>query len=183
MHWRVLATEFNKQKPFSLREVVARVCSVLRTHHYEDRRAALSCGDLVLDAGHPSGVGHFTPTQPSIWSIKSGDDGVKPGSLRNEITSIKHPKVLEALRAGRSYVWCVARPAGFDDRDAMIKEAVAVAVKLCIDPMLIVFRWQDAITSQINQHPNVIAVHLPEIATRIGNLLTLNEWGREQGLR
>ena len=36
-------------KPFSLREVVARVCSVLRTHHYEDRRAALSCDDLVLD--------------------------------------------------------------------------------------------------------------------------------------
>jgi two-component system phosphate regulon response regulator PhoB len=36
-------------KPFSLREVVARVCSVLRTHHYEERRAALSCDDLVLD--------------------------------------------------------------------------------------------------------------------------------------
>ena len=36
-------------KPFSLREAVARVCSVLRTHHYEERRAALSCDDLVLD--------------------------------------------------------------------------------------------------------------------------------------
>jgi two-component system phosphate regulon response regulator PhoB len=36
-------------KPFSLREVVARVGSVLRTHHYEERRAALSCDDLVLD--------------------------------------------------------------------------------------------------------------------------------------
>ncbi len=28
-------------KPFSLREVVARVCSVLRSHHYEERRPAL----------------------------------------------------------------------------------------------------------------------------------------------
>ena len=36
-------------KPFSLREVVARVCSVLRTHQYEDRRAALCCDNLVLD--------------------------------------------------------------------------------------------------------------------------------------
>lgn len=36
-------------KPFSLREVVARVCTVLRSHQYEDRRAALSCNDLVLD--------------------------------------------------------------------------------------------------------------------------------------
>ncbi len=36
-------------KPFSLREVVARVCSVLRTHQYEDKRSALCCDDLVLD--------------------------------------------------------------------------------------------------------------------------------------
>ena len=36
-------------KPFSVREVVARVCSVLRSHHYEDERSTLSCDDLVLD--------------------------------------------------------------------------------------------------------------------------------------
>jgi two-component system phosphate regulon response regulator PhoB len=36
-------------KPFSLREVVARVCTVLRSHPYEDRQAALACDDLVLD--------------------------------------------------------------------------------------------------------------------------------------
>ena len=36
-------------KPYSLREVVARVCSVLRCHQYERERAALSCDDLVLD--------------------------------------------------------------------------------------------------------------------------------------
>jgi two-component system, OmpR family, phosphate regulon response regulator PhoB len=36
-------------KPFSLREVVARVCSVLRTHPHEIQESALSCDDLVLD--------------------------------------------------------------------------------------------------------------------------------------
>jgi two-component system phosphate regulon response regulator PhoB len=36
-------------KPFSLREVVARVCTVLRAHRTEHERAALSCDDLVLD--------------------------------------------------------------------------------------------------------------------------------------
>ena len=36
-------------KPFSMREVVARVCSLLRTHHHEDQRSALSCDELVLD--------------------------------------------------------------------------------------------------------------------------------------
>jgi two-component system phosphate regulon response regulator PhoB len=32
-----------------VREVVARVCSVLRSHPYEGQRSALSCDDLVLD--------------------------------------------------------------------------------------------------------------------------------------
>jgi two-component system, OmpR family, phosphate regulon response regulator PhoB len=36
-------------KPFSLREVVARVCSVLRSHQHESGRSALSYDDLVLD--------------------------------------------------------------------------------------------------------------------------------------
>ena len=37
-------------KPFSLREVLARVAAVLRSHQYEEQHAALSCDDLVLDA-------------------------------------------------------------------------------------------------------------------------------------
>jgi two-component system, OmpR family, phosphate regulon response regulator PhoB len=37
-------------KPFSLREVVARVSAVLRYHQYEIPRPALCCGELVLDA-------------------------------------------------------------------------------------------------------------------------------------
>jgi two-component system, OmpR family, phosphate regulon response regulator PhoB len=36
-------------KPFSLRETVARVCTVLRAHPCEPRHSALNCGDLVLD--------------------------------------------------------------------------------------------------------------------------------------
>jgi two-component system phosphate regulon response regulator PhoB len=37
-------------KPFSLREVVARVSAVLRSHHHEAQHPALSCDELVLDA-------------------------------------------------------------------------------------------------------------------------------------
>jgi two-component system, OmpR family, phosphate regulon response regulator PhoB len=36
-------------KPYSLREVIARVCSLLRTHKHEDHRSPLSCDELVLD--------------------------------------------------------------------------------------------------------------------------------------
>jgi two-component system phosphate regulon response regulator PhoB len=37
-------------KPFSLREAVARVCALLRSHPHGRERSALSCDDLVLDA-------------------------------------------------------------------------------------------------------------------------------------
>ena len=37
-------------KPFSLREVVARVCVLLRSHSHEAEHLALCCDDLVLDA-------------------------------------------------------------------------------------------------------------------------------------
>lgn len=36
-------------KPFSLREVVARVAAVLRTYRHEPQHQALSCGELMLD--------------------------------------------------------------------------------------------------------------------------------------
>jgi two-component system phosphate regulon response regulator PhoB len=36
-------------KPFSLREVVARVCTVLRSHHHASQASALSCHELMLD--------------------------------------------------------------------------------------------------------------------------------------
>ena len=37
-------------KPFSLREVVARVCAVLRVRHHERQQPALVCDELVLDS-------------------------------------------------------------------------------------------------------------------------------------
>ncbi len=37
-------------KPFSLREAVARVCVLLRSHPQQSEHQALCCGDLVLDA-------------------------------------------------------------------------------------------------------------------------------------
>jgi two-component system, OmpR family, phosphate regulon response regulator PhoB len=37
-------------KPFSLREVVARVSVLLRSHTHQENHVALSCGELVLDS-------------------------------------------------------------------------------------------------------------------------------------
>ncbi len=45
-----LGADYYIAKPFSLREVVARVSAVLRVRHHEAQPAALSCDELVLDA-------------------------------------------------------------------------------------------------------------------------------------
>lgn len=37
-------------KPYTLREVMARVCAILHTRRMEEPRVALSCDDLILDA-------------------------------------------------------------------------------------------------------------------------------------
>jgi DNA-binding response OmpR family regulator len=43
-------------KPFSLREVVARVAGLLRCHPHDTHHPALSCDDLVLDASTNRGT-------------------------------------------------------------------------------------------------------------------------------
>ncbi len=48
-------------KPYSLREVVARVGSLLRVHKNEEHRLPLSCDDLVLDGMTNSVTAHGRP--------------------------------------------------------------------------------------------------------------------------
>src|SRR5262249_16199362 len=86
----------------------------------EGRRHSIPTGDIFWDARtyQPDGGvdvhirrGHsdpfrFIPQKPSIWSIKSGENGVNPAKLREELNPQKHPKLLEHLRQGNEYVWC-----------------------------------------------------------------------------
>jgi two-component system phosphate regulon response regulator PhoB len=48
-------------KPFSLREVVARVCALLRARPHEVHHAALSCDELVLDTSTNRVTAHGRP--------------------------------------------------------------------------------------------------------------------------
>ncbi len=48
-------------KPFSVREVIARVCTVLRTHPFDGQRSALICDELVLDVSNNRVTAHGRP--------------------------------------------------------------------------------------------------------------------------
>lgn len=141
--------------------------------------------DIVVRAGNPLGPGHFIPDRPSLWSVKSGADGVDPVKLGKEILEQQrrdHPKVREALRAGQVFIWCAVHPASNDQRDEMRKAARAIERQLGVSPNLIDFRWQDRLVEETNRFPSVIAVRMPDVEGRWSGVRTLSEWQREPGL-
>jgi hypothetical protein len=129
--------------------------------------------DILIRAGNNSSVRKFIPVVPSAWSAKSGADGLRPPTLRGEIT--KHPKVLDHLKNGGVYVWCAIAPADNGDiRDGLRKEASELAGEHGFDAEQIVFFFRDTITSWLNQHVGVASVYL----NMPRGWKTLNEWRR-----
>ncbi len=133
--------------------------------------------DLEIRVGNPRGGKQFFPQKPSIWSMKSGNDGISPGSLKSEIRD--HQEVRKRLAAGWVYVWCTIHPASIDKRDEMRKAADEIAAELQFDPSLIEFRTPEDLTDQTNLYPNLIPVHLQDVALAFKDLIPLARWKQE----
>jgi hypothetical protein len=144
--------------------------------------------DIVVSEGNPRGPGRFIPDRPSVWSVKSGADGVDPRTLREEVLPptgrgrADHPKIREALARGWAFVWCAAHPVSPDRRDDMVEAAAEVASALGVGRNQFRFWWPDQLLAEANRFPNLIPVHLPDAAGRWSGVLTLEEWRREPGL-
>ncbi len=165
----------------------SRSCGLSQNDIDWDSRPSVRDGgrDIVIRAGNPLGPGHFIPDRQSLWSIKSGADGVDPKKLEKEILPQKrkdHPKVREALQNNHAFVWCALHAATHDKRDKMRETANSIAQQLKVSPTLIEFRWQDRIVQEVNQLPNVIAIYMDDVADRWVGVRTLSEWQREPGL-
>lgn len=167
---------------------VGRTCGVGSSSIHWDYRTDVGDGgrDIIVDVGAPGEPTGFIPTTPSVWSLKSGAEGVSPASLRKEVLPQQekdHPKVREALAAGRTYVWCAVRASTHDARDKMRAAAAEIARELHFAPGLIQFLWIDHLVAQLNRHPGIIGTHFPHIATQSGPLTTLRGWQREPDSR
>jgi len=163
---------------------VGRSCGISAQEIEYDRRTSVPDGgrDIVVRVGNPMTQKRFIPGVPSLWSVKAGKEGIDPNQLKKEIlpqAREDHPKVREALRNGSMYIWCAAHPASHDQRDKMREAAREVALELRVSDALIDFRWQDAVTDELNRFPNVISQHLPDVDSRWPGVRTLNEWQRE----
>jgi hypothetical protein len=136
--------------------------------------------DIKILTGHNIPNHPFIPQRPSIWSAKSGEDGLKPSKLEDEITAPNHPKIREHLRNGNPYVWCALPAAKHDPKEAMKQKVKAIAAEgPFFDPKQVEFRWESDLCSILNNYPGIIAKHFPKIARRMEGILTLRDWERE----
>lgn len=129
--------------------------------------------DVLIRAGNTNLDRAFIPKVVSVWSAKSGEDGLKPQTLRKEIST--HPKVLEHLKTGGAYVWCAVAPANNNDvRDNLREEASKLADECGFQADQIHFYFRDTLTGWLNQHIGAAAIHLdlPH------GWKTLHEWKR-----
>jgi hypothetical protein len=133
--------------------------------------------DIVVRCGHGDPNPRFIPQHLSIWSAKSGKAGIKPASLKKELTHAKHPKLREHLLGGGVYVWCALQPT--NDPDAMREKVKEVAAEYNFKPDLVEFRWLPTLTTILNDHPGLIRKHFPHIDAHFEGVRNFQEWEQE----
>jgi hypothetical protein len=128
--------------------------------------------DVLVRSGNDSGLRKFIPAITSVWSAKSGKDGLSASSLHKEIE--EHPQLLKHLQNGGAYVWCALAAADTATRDNLRGEAARISEQLSLKPGQFLFFFRDTISLWLNQHIGVASVFfdLPR------GWKTLDEWRR-----
>lgn len=145
----------------SLIRAEARVCGISPDQIDWDYRTNVPDGgrDILIRVGSSNNERQFIPSKPSVWSAKSGADGLKPTTLHKEV--VNHPKILEHLKEGGVYVWCTVAPASNEDvRDNLRKEATELAKTHDFNPDQIHFIFRDSLTSWLNQQIGIASIYL-----------------------
>src|SRR5690349_4427261 len=112
--------------------------------------------DILIRCGSLNYERKFIPEIPSVWSAKSGKDGLDATTFRKEIQS--HPKVLEHLRSEGAYVWCALAAADNNTRDKLRQEAIAMSAELNFNSEQIIFCFRDTITDWLNKQIGVASM-------------------------
>jgi len=135
--------------------------------------------DISIKEGHEDARPRFIPNKPSIWSIKSGANGIEASTLRGEVTKHSHERIREHLRKGNTYVWCALQAISQPKREAMYTECKALAKKHKFAAEQVKFVWVDQLQQIVEMHPNIIASYFPDVAQRLQGLMTIDQWQRE----
>jgi hypothetical protein len=105
--------------------------------------------DIIVEDGHSDSTPPFVPQRPSIWSAKSGKNGLDPAELRKELLADSHDALREHLRNGNPYIWAILEPIDEDQRDALLAKAKEVAEISGFDSNLVEIRARDVLYSTL----------------------------------
>lgn len=135
--------------------------------------------DIIVDFQHGDPNPPFVPQKPSIWSAKSGNDGLQPATLQEELLAKHHEDLRNHLRNGNPFIWCILQPIDEDRHRKLQEKATAIAKSNGFSAELIEFRTLTNLCTILNNHPGLVTKHLPSVAARLEEVLLLREWEQE----
>lgn len=130
--------------------------------------------DITVKRGSSSPKQPLIPDVPSVWSVKSGADGLSPGTLSAELDEGEHPELVTLLKDGGKYFYCVCFPAAADKRKALADRAKQLEIDLGLNPGTVTVLHSDHLADHLKRHPGVLKNHCPLIAGTIGQ--TAEQW-------
>lgn len=132
--------------------------------------------DIFVDKpGNPDTLGLLKPG-PTIYSVKSGCNAMKPRTLQKEFDEPKHTQLVSRVRQGAHYVYCVFADATQQAQAILMGKAAALCVKLGVPEGQISVAFHTAIERGLFAYPGVLQHHLPKLAATFGR--PGQEWGR-----
>ena len=145
--------------------------------HWDCRTAAKDGGrDLVIDRGTTRSGAVFVPDRPSVWSVKSGANGVLAATLRAELDETKHPKLVNLIRSGHVYIYCLCFLADQDERTALRAAADECCAALRIGNESIKLLFNNHLCDGLKMYPAVLGRHCPQLGRTKGQRLDV--WGQ-----
>lgn len=145
-------------------------------HVSADERTNIGDGGCDLRTFANDKESQLIPEHETVWSFKSGIDGVSVSSLKNEIA--KHLPG-DCLSRGGHYIWCARLPIKEPKRQKMKAAVEDVAIKNNFSPDQVTLLWRDQLCEYFKRFPNVVFQHMPLVARRFEGVYTFNSW-REQ---
>ncbi len=153
----------------------ARICGIAPDQINWDYRTNVGDGgrDVMILAGSSHPERKYIPSKKSIWSVKSGRNGLEPSTLNTEVRS--HPKVITHLQQGGTYICCIAPASSNNERGELLKKRGELAEAFGFAAEQIHFIFRDTLTAWLNDHLGLITVHLPHLPL---GWKSLDEWKR-----
>ncbi|MCA9289319.1 MAG: hypothetical protein KDA05_12075 [Phycisphaerales bacterium] len=150
--------------------------------HWDDRSDAPDGGmDITIERGSQRGSQPLIPDRPSLWSVKSGANGVSPRTLSIEIEAEAHQALRERLQSGAVFYYCLCHSCGQIERASLTERARELESKHGFVSDTIRVLHADHLVRHLERHPGLLKREFPLLEPFLAESQSLVEWGRQRG--